>query len=103
MTTNFTQDAELPEPYTRELPNRGGNADFGHWAGVQRELIEAPLNDINDKFRVSRLDGRNSKELVSTLMQGMSLQLRAPASRFGLNIRFGEVEIRVMEEFLVTD
>ena len=101
MTTNFTSDAELPEPYTRDLAGRGGNADFGHWAGVQKELIEAPLNDISDKFRVSRVDGRNSKELVSTLMQGMSLQLRAPASRFSLNIRLSEVEIRVMEEFLV--
>ena len=38
---------------------------------------------------------------MSTLMQGMTLQFRSSASRFGLSIRFGEVEIRVMEEFLV--
>ena len=34
-------------------------------------------------------------------MQAMTLQFRSSASRFGLSIRFGEIEIRVMEEFLV--
>ena len=96
-----TFDPQGGPPQEFDYDSKSGRAgDFGHWAGVQRELIEAPLEDISSQFRTSHITSRVSKELVSTLMQAMEMQLRASASHFNLNVRMAEDEIRTLEAFL---
>ena len=99
MTSQYTEDSEMPTPKVMDRGNRKGGKDYEAWAGVQQRLIESPLEDLTAEIRRSIVPDYQ-RQLTSQLQELMWSQIEAPAGRIGLNLRMAYGEYALLEEFV---